>query len=254
MIALTFCRWKQLEKSNFSFPISECKDMIKIYISGTPSPKKNRKFAIDLISYMNFIENYNSTIYKNANVISIVMGVNEQTLSDGDADVAAAPEEVTCTALLLKVLNDTFGISRAFFTATKSGTDSPALADADTARLIGQVLPDLRGLVDGNALAVAPGGVDFVTVTAELQTPVTAPEVRDTFRRHAAGPLEGLMAFRSEPVAASEVAGLPHSAIFDASAARVIGNNLVQVTAFYDNESCHQSRILELLKYVKSYE
>ena len=181
-------------------------------------------------------------------VFPIVMGVNEQTLCNGHPNAQVAPENVTCSALLLKVLDDNFGIIRAFFTTTNSGAHSPILTDADTARMIGQVLPDLRGLVDGNTLAVASQSTDFVTITAELRTIVTPPELRNAFLRYADGPFKGLLAFHSEPVAASQVIGQLKSAIFDASAARVINNNLVQIAAFYDAAACHPARILEFKK------
>lgn len=205
---------------------------------------------------------------------TIVMGVNEHTISEKDDIISNASCTTNCIAVMLKVMHDEFGIARGFMNTVHPTTNNQNLQDgfhadyrrarsaianiipttSSAVRAVHLVLPEMRNIFDGFATRVPVADCSFVELTAELHHPTTAHDIREAFRRYAAGPLDGILEFSNDPLVSSDITNNPHSAIFDALATKVIGGNFVQILGWYDNECGYSSRIIDLLKYVQSYE
>ena len=112
----------------------------------------------------------------------------------------------------------------------------------------------MKNIFDGFATRVPVADCSFVELTAELRQPTTAHDIREAFRRHATGPLNGILEFSNDPLVSSDITDNPHSAIFDALATKVIGGNFVQILGWYDNECGYSSRIIDLIKYLQNYD
>lgn len=205
---------------------------------------------------------------------TIVMGVNDQTISERDDIISNASCTTNCIAVMLKVMHDEFGIVRGFMNTVHPTTNNQNLQDgyhsdyrrarsaianiipttSSAVRAVHLVLPEMRNIFDGFATRVPVADCSFVELTAELQRPTTAHDIREAFRRYADGPLAGILEFSNDPLVSSDITDNPHSAIFDALATKVIGGNFVQILGWYDNECGYSSRIIDLLKHVQSYE
>jgi glyceraldehyde 3-phosphate dehydrogenase len=174
-----------------------------------------------------------------------------------------------CLAPVAKVLQESFGISRGQMTTIHSYTNDQRILDlphkdlrraraaavnmiptsTGAARAIGEVLPALKGKLDGMAIRVPTVNVSVVDLVVRLEKPATRDEVNDAFRRAAAGPLAGIMAVTDEMVVSTDFNGDTHSATVDLSATMVTGD-LVKVLAWYDNESGYGQRLYDLCKFV----
>lgn len=205
---------------------------------------------------------------------TIVMGVNEHTISESDDIISNASCTTNCIAVMLKVMHDEFGIVRGFMNTVHPTTNNQNLQDgyhsdyrrarsaianiipttSSAVRAVHLVLPEMRNIFDGFATRVPVADCSFVELTAELRRPTTAHDIREAFRRYADGPLAGILEFSNDPLVSSDITDNPHSAIFDALATKVIGGNFVQILGWYDNECGYSSRIIDLLKHVQSYE
>src|SRR5262249_27078019 len=117
------------------------------------------------------------------------------------------------------------------------------------ARAIGEVLPALKGKLDGMAIRVPTPNVSVVDLTVRLAKPATRDAIKQACRRAAQGPLAGILAATDEPVVSSDFDGDIHSATVDLSATMVTGE-LVKVLAWYDNESGYGQRLYDLCRYV----
>ncbi len=198
---------------------------------------------------------------------TIAMGINHFDFQPNDGILSVATGEVNCGAILLKVLHDEFGVARSFMNAVRPAKDSqliPPTSDAfsqgmsvtiaDAVRAIPAIMPEMRGLFDGCATSVPVVGGSYVELTAELYHGTTAHDVREAFRRHAAGPLSGILDFSRDSIAGRDALGKPHSALFDAPATKIIGENLVQILGWFDETASTSNRIIDIIKYIQSYE
>lgn len=205
---------------------------------------------------------------------TIVMGVNDHTLTASDDIISNASCTTNCIAVMLKVMNDEFGITRGFMNTVHPTTNNQNLQDgyhadyrrarsaianiipttSSAVRAVHLVLPEMKNIFDGFATRVPVADCSFVELTAELRQPTTAHDIREAFRRHATGPLNGILEFSNDPLVSSDITDNPHSAIFDALATKVIGGNFVQILGWYDNECGYSSRIIDLIKYLQNYD
>ena len=110
-----------------------------------------------------------------------------------------------------------------------------------------RVMPELRGRFDGFATRVPVADCSFVELTALLGRSVTVDEINEVFRRQAEGALSAYLAYTADPLVSSDITNNPHSAIFDSLSTKVLGGNMVQVLAWYDNEFGYASRIVDLV-------
>ncbi len=196
----------------------------------------------------------------------IVLGANDKALTGDQRLVSSASCTTNCLAPLAKVLQDTFGIEKALMTTVHAYTNDQRLAEVaggdlrssraaaqniiptttHATQAIAQVLPSLRGRIDGLAMRVPVPDGSTVDLVAELQSEVTRDEVNEAVRRAAEGPLRGIIEYCTEPVVSSDIIGNPHSCIFDSELTQVTGEKLLRVVAWYDNEWGYSSRVVDL--------
>jgi len=199
---------------------------------------------------------------------TIVLGVNDSELDATDLIVSNASCTTNCLAPLAKVLDEEFGIKKGVMTTVHAYTNDQRLADVPhkdlrrsraateniiptttgAAKAVGQVLPQLDGKLDGIAMRVPVPDGSTVDLVVELEKDVTAEEVNAAIKKAAEGDLAGIIEYTEDPIVSTDIIGNPHSSIFDASGTQVLGNNLVKVMSWYDNEWGYSNRVVDLIE------
>ena len=118
------------------------------------------------------------------------------------------------------------------------------------AKAVSLVLPELKGKFDGISVRVPTPNVSLVDVVIELEKPATRDEINAALKAAAAGELKGILAVEDAPLVSSDFKGNPHSSIVDAEYTKVIGDNLVKILAWYDNEWGYSTRVRDLIKFL----
>jgi glyceraldehyde 3-phosphate dehydrogenase len=118
------------------------------------------------------------------------------------------------------------------------------------ARALSLVIPELKGKFDGFSLRVPTPTVSVVDFTAELERPASAETLNDAFRAAESGPMDGIMGVSDEPLVSTDFRGDSRSSIVDSLSTMVIGEKLVKVVAWYDNEWGYSCRIADLVAFV----
>jgi glyceraldehyde 3-phosphate dehydrogenase len=202
---------------------------------------------------------------------TIVLGVNEKTYDPAKHRIVSNASCTTnCLATTVKVLDDTFGITRGFASTVHSYTNDQHIHDfphkdlrraragavsmipttTGAATAVGLVLPHLKGKLDGIAIRVPTINVSVVDLTAELAKPASVEQINDAFREAAAGRLKGILDATDEELVSSDFNGNPHSSIVDLPSTAVVAGNMVKVLAWYDNEFGYSSRVRDLIRYI----
>jgi glyceraldehyde 3-phosphate dehydrogenase len=205
---------------------------------------------------------------------TVVLGVNDNTLTPEDAIISNASCTTNCLAPLAKVLDDAFGIRKGVMTTVHAYTNDQRLADVPhsdlrrsraateniiltttgAARAVGEVLPHLDGKFDGVAMRVPVPDGSIVDLVVELDRDVTEGEVNAAVRDAAEGEMRDIIEYTEDPIVSTDVIGEPHSCIFDASGTHVLGGNLVKVMAWYDNEWGYSSRVVDLIEHLAEFD
>jgi glyceraldehyde 3-phosphate dehydrogenase len=202
---------------------------------------------------------------------TFVMGVNHETYDPSKHQVISNASCTTnCLAPVAKVLHEAFGITKGWMTTVHAYTNDQQLLDlphkdlrraraaalsiipttTGAATAVGEVLPALKGKLDGISVRVPTPNVSMIDLNAVLGTKVTADEVNAAFRAASEGALNGVMQYVTAPLVSIDFRGNPHSAIVDAPYTKVIDGDFVKVLAWYDNEWGYSSRCVDLLRYV----
>jgi glyceraldehyde 3-phosphate dehydrogenase len=116
------------------------------------------------------------------------------------------------------------------------------------AKAVGEVMPALKGKIDGIAMRVPTPNVSVVDLVALVEKKATAEDVNGALKGAADGPLKGIMQFVTDPLVSIDFRGNPHSSIVDAAYTKVMDGDFVKVMAWYDNEWGYSSRCVDLLK------
>jgi glyceraldehyde 3-phosphate dehydrogenase len=203
--------------------------------------------------------------------ITIVLGVNEQMYNPEKHNIISNASCTTnCLAPTVKVLNDTFGIEYGLMNTIHSYTNDQRILDqvhkdlrrarsaganiipttTGAARALALVIPELKGRFDGMSLRVPTITVSVVDFVATLRQGVTKEAVNAAFKEAAAGALSGILDITEEPLVSSDFRGDSHSAIVDGLSTMVVGNNMVKVIAWYDNEWGYSCRVADLTDYI----
>lgn len=203
--------------------------------------------------------------------LTIVMGVNHEQYDPSKHHIISNASCTTnCLAPVAKVLNDNFGILRGMMTTVHAYTGDQRLVDQDhkdmrraraaavsmiptttgAAKAIGLVLPELKGKLNGFSLRVPTPVVSVVDLVAELNCAVTAEQVNDQLRQAAAAQLAGIMAVSDEELVSVDYVQDPHSSTVDSALTMVVGERLVKVVAWYDNEWGYSNRLVDLCLYM----
>ena len=200
------------------------------------------------------------------NVKTIVLGVNDDTLTPEDLIVSNASCTTNCLAPIAKVLNDTFGVDKGYITTVHAYTADQRLQDAPhkdlrraraaalsmvptstgAAKAVGLVLPELKGKLDGVAVRVPTPDGSLTDLVAILKRDVTKEEVNAAMKAAAEGPMKGILEYCVDPIVSIDVVGNPASSIFDADLTSANGN-MVKIMSWYDNEAGYSKRVIDLL-------
>ena len=203
--------------------------------------------------------------------VTIVMGVNHTAYDPGKHQIVSNASCTTnCLAPTVKVLHETFGLRKGWMTTVHSYTNDQQLLDlphkdlrraraaalsmipttTGAASAVGEVLPALKGKLDGVSVRVPTPNVSLVDLAALLDKKTTAEDVNAAFKAAAAGAYKGYIQYETAPLVSIDFRGNPHSAIIDAPYTKVIDGDFVKVMAWYDNEWGYSSRCIDLLKYM----
>ena len=199
---------------------------------------------------------------------TIVLGVNDDTLKPEHRIVSNASCTTNCLAPVAKVLHETFGIIRGFMTTTHAYTNDQKVIDmphsdlrraraaaysiipttTGAAKAVGEVLPDLKGKLDGMAMRVPVIDGSVVDLVVEMAKPVTKEAVNAAIKAAAEGPLKGILQYTEDEIVSCDVIGNSHSSVFDAKSTMVMGENFLKVISWYDNEWGYSNRCIDLFK------
>jgi glyceraldehyde 3-phosphate dehydrogenase len=198
---------------------------------------------------------------------TIVLGVNNDDLKPEHKIVSNASCTTNCLAPVAMVLDKEFGIKRGLMTTVHAYTNDQRLVDmphsdlrraraaamniipttTGAARAVGKVLPHLNGKLDGMAMRVPTPTGSVVDLVAETKSPVTVESVNAAMKKWSEGSLKGILGYCDEPIVSVDIAGDPRSSVFDAGCTSVIGDNMVKVISWYDNEWGYSCRVADLL-------
>jgi len=204
---------------------------------------------------------------------TIVPGVNEAVYDAEKHNIISMASCTTnCLAPMVKVLKESFGLKRGFMTTCHAYTNDQRLLDlphkkwrrgraaclsiipttTGAATVIGVVIPELAGKLDGIALRVPVPNASIVDLVAELEREVTKDEVNQAFKEAAEGALKGILQYTEEEIVSADVIGNPHSCVIDALSTMVLGerSSLVKVFGWYDNEWGYSCRLVDLFKHI----
>jgi glyceraldehyde 3-phosphate dehydrogenase len=203
--------------------------------------------------------------------VSIVLGVNEEKYDPAKHHIISNASCTTnCLAPVAKVLHESFGIQKGWMTTIHSYTNDQQLLDlphkdlrraraaalsmipttTGAAIAVGEVLPELKGKLDGISVRVPTPNVSLVDLAAIVGRTVTAEEVNAAFTSAANGPLKGILAVSTEPLVSIDFKGNKNSSIVDAPYTKVMESNFVKVLSWYDNEWGYSNRCVDVLRYL----
>jgi glyceraldehyde 3-phosphate dehydrogenase len=205
--------------------------------------------------------------------ITIVLGVNEDKYDASKHTIISNASCTTnCLAPFTKVINDKFGIVKGMMTTVHSYTNDQQVLDlphkdlrraraaaeniipssTGAAKAIGLVLPELKGKLNGMSMRVPTPNVSVTDLVVELSRSVTVDEVNGALKAAAEGPMKGIMSYSDEPLVSSDYNGDPHSSTIDALSTMVVGDNMLKVVSWYDNEWGYSNRVVDLAIYIAS--
>ena len=201
---------------------------------------------------------------------TICIGVNDQIYEpEKHKIVSNASCTTNCLAPLAKVLNDKFGVARGFMSTIHSYTNDQRILDfphkdlrraraaainiipstTGAAKAIGEVVPELKGKLNGGAFRVPTADGSVTDFTAVLDKDATVDAVNAAFKEAASDKsYKGVLEYTDEPLVSEDIVGNPHSCIFDSQLTLMLGNRFVKVVGWYDNEWGYSNRCVELME------
>jgi glyceraldehyde 3-phosphate dehydrogenase len=203
--------------------------------------------------------------------LTVVLGVNEDKYDAATHHIISNASCTTnCLAPIAKVLHETFGIRKGWMTTIHSYTNDQQLLDlphkdlrraraaalsiipttTGAALAVGEVLPELKGRLDGISMRVPTPNVSVVDLAVIVDKKTTKEEVNAAFKAAADGKLKGILEYTEEKLVSIDFRGNPHSSILDASYTSVMDSDFVKVLSWYDNEWGYSSRCVDLLRYL----
>ena len=203
--------------------------------------------------------------------VTLCFGVNHTVYDPQKHDVISNASCTTnCLAPVVKVLQDTFRVRRGLMTTVHAYTNDQRILDlphkdlrraraaalsmipttTGAARVIGLIIPELAGKLDGLAVRVPTPNVSLVDVTVELERAATDEAVNAAMREAATGPLAGILYYCDEPLVSTDFNGTTYSSILDSQLTRVIDGTFCKVMAWYDNELAYARRLVDVALHV----
>ncbi len=198
--------------------------------------------------------------------ITVVRGVNHTKLKKSHRIISNASCTTNCLAPVAYALHKTVGIDRGFMTTVHSYTGDQSIQDTlhkdlrraraaamnmiptstGAAKAVGLVLPELKGRLDGTAVRVPTINVSMVDLTFVAKRKTTKEEVNAAVKKAANGPLKGVLEYIDEPLVSGDFMHNPASSIFDSLETQVIGDDLVRILSWYDNEWGFSNRMVDV--------
>ena len=203
--------------------------------------------------------------------VTVVFGINQEEYDKTRHHVISMGSCTTnCLAPIVKILQREFGVEYGLMTTIHAYTNDQVIQDephkdlrrsraaalsmipttTGAAKAIAEVIPEMKGRLDGLSVRVPVPNVSLVDFVATLSKATSKDEVNAKFREYAAGPLKGILFCSEEELVSHDFNGNPHSSIVDLPNTYVIGGKMVKVLSWYDNEWGFSNRMLELLSYV----
>lgn len=203
--------------------------------------------------------------------ITIVMGVNHENYDPLNHHIISNASCTTnCLAPVVKVLHENFKVKRGLMTTVHAYTNDQRILDlvhkdlrraraaalsmipttTGAAVAIGEVIPELRGKLDGMAIRVPTPNVSLVDLVVEVEKEVSKDMVNEAFKRASEDKLKGILGYTEEPLVSVDFNGNTLSAIVDGLSTMVIDGKMVKVLAWYDNEMGYSMRTVDLLSYI----
>jgi glyceraldehyde 3-phosphate dehydrogenase len=197
------------------------------------------------------------------------VGINSDSYDAAKHTVISCASCTTnCLSPVAKVLQDEFGIVKGHMVTVHSYTNDQKVLDlphkdlrraraaamnmiptsTGAAKAIGLVLPELKGKLDGTAIRVPTPNVSIVCLTAQVAKGTSRDEVNAALKAASEGELKGILGYEPRPLVSGDFIGNPHSSIVDADQTQVVGDDLVEVQAWYDNEWGFSTRMLDLAR------
>ncbi len=200
--------------------------------------------------------------------VTLCLGINAHLYDPAKHTIVSNASCTTnCLAPVVKIVHETFGVAHGLMTTVHSYTNDQNILDlphkdlrraraaalsmipttTGAAKALSEVIPEMKGKLDGFAIRVPTPNVSVVDFTARVEKPASIEAVNDAFRKAAAGALKGILAVTDEPNVSIDFNGDAHSATVDLKSTMVTGD-LVKVVAWYDNETGYATRLYELAK------
>ena len=203
--------------------------------------------------------------------ITVVMGVNHDKYDPAKHQIISNASCTTnCLAPVAKILHEKYGIKKGWMTTVHAYTNDQQLLDlphkdlrraraaalsiipttTGAASAVGEVLPELKGKLDGIAMRVPVPNVSVVDLAVLVDKKTSADEVNGAFRDASEGALKGILQYMTEPLVSIDFRGNPHSSILDVDYTKVMDGDFVKILAWYDNEWGYSNRCVDLLNYM----
>ena len=203
---------------------------------------------------------------------TIVMGVNDKSITGAEEIVSNASCTTNCLAPMAKVLHENFGIVKGFMTTVHAYTNDQNILDlphkdlrraraaacsiiptsTGAAKAIGEVLPELAGKLDGFAMRVPVPDGSVTDLSVIVEKTATKDEINAAMKAAAAGEMKGILEYNVDPIVSSDIVGNAHSCIFD-SPLTMSSGNMVKIVGWYDNELGYATRVVDLINVYSNF-
>lgn len=210
---------------------------------------------------------------KEDSVKTIVYGVNDESLNEHDKVISIGSCTTNCLAPIAKILNDVIGIEKGFMTTIHAYTNDQNVVDnshkdlrraracamsmiptsTGAAKAIGLVLPELKGKLDGGAIRVPTANVSMVDLNFIAKKKTSAEEINSAIKSALSGKMKRVLQIVDEPLVSIDFNHSTYSSCFDTTQTKVIGENLVKVCSWYDNEWAFSMRMLDVATLINKF-
>ena len=202
-----------------------------------------------------------------------VMGVNENTYRKDMDIVSNASCTTNCLAPLAKVIHENFGIVEGLMTTVHATTATQLTVDGSSkkdwragrsaliniipsstgaAKMVGEVIPELKGKLTGMSFRVPTPDVSVVDLTCKLAKPTTYEEIKAVMKKAASGKYKGIIGYTDQAVVSTDMIGCVCTSVFDASAGIMLNPTFVKLIAWYDNEWGYSCKVLDLIEHMNN--
>jgi glyceraldehyde 3-phosphate dehydrogenase len=199
---------------------------------------------------------------------TVVLGVNDSALTSDVKIVSNASCTTNCLAPMVKAINDAIGIEEGLMTTIHSYTNDQRILDfphkdlrrarsaavnmiptsTGAAKAIGLVIPELAGKMNGMAMRVPTVTGSIVDLVAILKKDASVDDVNAAVKAAAEGPMKGILSYSTDPIVSTDIIGSSYSSVFDAPFTSKIGDKMIKLLSWYDNEYGYSTRCVDLFK------